>query len=199
MADIALPSQDFAKFTIELEQNFQVNTSVWTGRTRKTQVPGAQKWYVRAEYEPIATEEEERPYRAFFAQARGPIRSFNIQVACSQRTGSNPTVRAGAGPANTLPLAGLPASATALLAGQYMAVPLPSGHVRLVLLTANLAADASGNATAIFEPLLGETPATGATVETINPYLPATMAEARHGWTTDNGVTIFAIDAVEAL
>ncbi|GLI99115.1 hypothetical protein [Sphingobium sp. BS19] len=199
MALITLPSQDFEKLTVELDQNFQVNRSEWTGRRRITGMPGLQKWYVSASIPALTTEMEERPWRAFFAAARGPVNSFAIQVACSQRTGSNPTVRAGATAGNTLPVAGMPASATVLQAGQYLTAILPSGRWRLLLLTADLTSNSSGLGTASFEPALTEIPATGSSVETIDPFIVCSLLEGRQGWTVDNGVTAITIAAEEAL
>lgn len=198
MAEIPMPAGDLEDVQIELDQNFQVNRSEWTGRRRVSGMPGAQKWYASANVD-IATEDEERPWRLFFLKLRGPVHRFRFPVACSQRTGANPTVRSGATPLTTLPLQGLPANATVLKGGQYMTVPLPSGHHRLVMLTEDLVTNGAGQATATFVPELMEIPAEGTTVETIDPYLHASFDASRQGWKTSNGVTAFTITAEEAL
>lgn len=199
MAEIPLPSGDLEDVQIELDQNFQVNRSAWTGRRRVSGMPGAQRWYASAIVPNIATEDEERPWRLFLLKLRGPVHKFRFPVACSQRSGANPTVRSGATPFTTLPLQGLPASVTVLRGGQFMTVPLPSGHHRLVMLTEDLVSNASGQATATFVPELMETPATGATVETIAPYLHASLIDPRQGWKLSNGVSAFTITAEEAI
>ncbi|BAK66894.1 hypothetical protein SLG_22190 [Sphingobium sp. SYK-6] len=199
MAEITMPAGDLEDVEIELDQNFQVNRSAWTGRRRVTGMPGVQKWYASATVPDIATEEDERPWRLFLLSLRGPLNWFRFPVACSQRAGSNPTVRAGGGPFTSLPLEGLPNSATVLKGGQYMTVPLPSGRHRLVMLTADLVTNGSGQGTATFVPELTETPTTGAIVETINPFLMAALTDSRQGWKLSNGVSVFQIVAEEAL
>ena len=199
MAEISMPAGDLEDVEIELDQNFQVNRSAWTGRRRVSGMPGAQRWYASATVPGIATEDDERPWRAFLLSLRGPVNRFRFPVACSQREGSNPTVRAGANPYTTLPLQGLPANATVLKAGHFLTVPLPSGHHRLVMLTADLVTNGSGQGTATFVPELMQTPAEGTTVETINPYLHAALINPRQGWKLSNGVSAFTLDAEEAL
>lgn len=199
MAEITMPAGDLEDVEIELDQNFQVNRSAWTGRRRVSGMPGVQKWYASAVVPHIATEDEERPWRLFLLSLRGPIHWFRFPVACSQRTGSNPTVRSGAGPLTTIPLQGLPASTVVLKGGQFMTVPLPSGRHRLVMLTADLATNSSGQGTATFVPELTETPTAGATVETINPFLMAALMESRQGWRLNNGVSVFQLNVEEAL
>ena len=199
MAEIPMPPGDLEDVQIELDQNFQVNRSIWTGSRRVSGMPGTQKWYASAVVPDISTEEQERPWRAFLLSLRGPVHRFRFPVACNQRAGSNPTVRIGATPFSTLPLQGLPANVTALSAGQFMTVPLPSGHHRLVMLTAPLVTNGQGLATATFVPELTGSPAAGTMVETINPYLHAALLSPRQGWKTNGGVSAFTIDAEEAL
>jgi hypothetical protein len=198
MADIALPSQDFDKLTVELDQNVQVNRSAWTGHRRITGMPGVQKWYASATLPVLATEAEERPWRAFFARAKGPVNTFDIQVACNQRTGSDPTFEAQLA-TNSIRLAGLPANTTQLIAGQYITVALTSGHFRLALLTSDLIVNSSGKAVASFEPDLAGTPIPNALVFTINPITRTSLINTRQGWTRDGAETTIVIDAEEAL
>lgn len=198
MAEIPMPTGDLEDVQIELDQNFQVNRSAWTGRRRVSGMPGAQKWYASAEID-LATEDEERPWRLFLLKLRGPVHRFRFPVACSQRAGANPTVRAGATDFTTLPLQGLPASATVLRGGQYLTVPLPSGHHRLVMLTEDLVSSPAGLGTATFVPELTEVPAEGTSVETVAPYMHAALIDPRQGWKISNGVSVFAISAEEAL
>lgn len=198
MAEIPFPSGDLQDVQIELDQNYQVNRSEWTGRRRGSQMPGAQKWYGSASVFGIATEDDERPWRLFKIAMRGPVNWTRFPIACSQHAGPNPTVRAGASALTTLPLSGLPASRTVLKAGQYMTVPLPSGRWRLVMLMADLVSNGSGQGTATFIPELGEIPTTGATVETINPFLMASFVDSRQGWKVSDGVTDMPLAFEEA-
>jgi hypothetical protein len=199
MAEILMPAGDLEDVEIELDQNFQVNRSAWTGRRRVSGMPGVQKWYASATVPDIATEEDERPWRVFKIAMRGPVNWARLKVACSQRTGANPTVRAGANPFTTLPLQGLPANATVLKAGQYITVPLPSGRHRLAMLMSDLLTNGSGQGTADFLPELTETPALGTTVETIDPYMAVAFVDARQGWKLSDGITDMPLVFEEAL
>ena len=199
MAEIPMPAGDLEDVEIELDQNFQVNRSAWTGRRRVSGMPGAQKWYASAVVPDIATEDEERPWRAFLLSLRGPVHRFRFPVACSQQVGRNPTVRTGAAPFTTLPLQGLRPNATILHAGHYMTVPLPSGHHRLVMLTAPLVTNGSGQADAQFTPELTEAPTAGTVVEITDPYMHAALIDPRQGWKLSGGLSSFIIQAEEAL
>jgi len=78
----------------------------------------------------------------------------------------------------TLPIHGLPPFALYLEAGQYLTVPLPSGHFRCVCLTDDILADVDGNAVAEFTPALNEVPALDAVVEAGRPFIPARFKES---------------------
>lgn len=201
MAEIAFPAayEDFARVTVELEQNYQVNRSAWTGRRRVSQLPGAEKWYASFVTEPIATENEERAWRAFFAAAGAAPNKFRLPVACDQREAASPTVRTTTTGGNTLPLQSLPPSTTVLKAGQYITVVMSSGHHRLAILIADLVSNGAGQGTATFLPGLPGTANAGAAVEVVDPYLMAAFISSRQGWTTENGQTVFTIEAEEAL
>lgn len=199
MAEIPMPAGDLEDVEIELDQNFQVNRSAWTGRRRVSGLPGAQKWYASATVPDIATEEQERPWRLFKLKMRGPVNRARLKVACSQQVGKNPLVSAGANPFSTLPLQGLRINATILQAGQYMTVPLPSGHHRIVMLMEDLETDATGKAVAEFSPELGEVPTAGTVVEITDPYMHVAFVDSRQGWKVGNGVTDMPLVFEEAL
>ena len=122
-----------------------------------------------------------------------------VQTCALRSIGPKPTVAAGAGNGFTLPLTGMAASTTVLEAGQFMTVPLPSGHARLVMLTADLVTDASGNATAAFKPDLGEIPDEDTVVETVNPYCPMRSTVNEIAVPTEGGVTVVSLSMREAL
>lgn len=171
----------------------QVNRSEWTGRRKVIGLPGAPRWTAKIELVPFVSEANVRRWRGWLAALQGPVNRFPV-VACEsqQTTASNPSVRAGAGNGRTLPLTGLPASATVLPAGAFLTVPLPSGHYRLVCLTAALTSDASGNATASFAPDLGEVPPYGTVVEIQKPYALMALTDDPAGWSVGRG-QIYAI------
>jgi hypothetical protein len=199
MAEIALPSSEFARVTVELEQNYQVNRSAWTGRRRTTQLPGAERWFATAQTDALATELDERPWRAFMVAAGAAPNKFRLPVACSQTDATGAAVQTATDGGNTLPLTGLPLTETVLEAGQYMTVVLASGHHRLVMLIAPLVSNGAGNATATFLPGLAGVASLGAAVELADPYLMAAFLSSKQGWTTEDGKTQFTIEAEEAL
>lgn len=107
-------------------------------------------------------------------------------------------MRSGAGNGYTLPLAGLSTSTTILKAGQFITVPLPSGYDRAVCLNADLVSNSSGQATAQFEPALGETPTAGVTVETKDPFVRMSLTATRNGLQTVDGISGGNFDVEEA-
>lgn len=200
MALIAFPTgYDIVSEGWDIDVPAQWNRSGWTGRSKGVALPGASQWHCTVAFEPIPTEAQERALRAFTIASRGVVNHFRVPVACSQTIAANPQVRAGAGGGFTLPLEGLTPMSVALLAGQFLTVPLPSGHHRLVCLTADLATNGQGQATAVFGPDLGETPVAGVSVEIRDPYCPMRRTQPRAGWTRSEGVAVFQFDAEEAL
>lgn len=176
----------------------QVNRSQWT-RTRKVVgMPGVELWTGKATIAPLATEAAERPWRAFLFGLRGPVNWFRWRLPCNRHIGPKPVVDVYPSDGYELPLAGMQPNARILLAGQFMTVPLPSGHARAVCLMADLRADADGNATAVFEPALSEVPAEGVEVETTDPYIPMSLIEPEQGFSAIQAVSGASFDVEEA-
>lgn len=184
---------------LDLSSPSQVNRSTWTGRRKVVGLSGAETWTGRVSLGLIATEEEERQWRAFLFALGGPANSFRWVLPCASHIGPKPTVASGAGNGYTLPLEGMQPNARILKAGQYMTVPLPSGHSRTVCLTADLRADGSGAATAQFRPALNETPTLGVTVETTDPYIPMSPVGSVIGLATIDGISSTAFEVEEAM
>ena len=177
----------------------QSNRSGWTGRTKIILGPAVAAWQASITFETIATELEERTMRVFVESLDGIVETTNVPRACQQHIGPKPVIDTGATAGSTLPLTGMTPSTTILRAGQFMTVPLPSGHARLVMLTADLVTDSSGDADAAFKPTLGEIPTGGATVETVEPYCPMRSTENEIAMPTRDGVTVVTLSMVEAL
>lgn len=174
------------------------NRSIITSYRQVVGQPGAERWYVSADIDPLVTEQEERAWRAFLFGLGGIRNYFHFRVACQTHSGSRPTVGAGAADGYTLPLTGMTPNTTILQAGQYMTVPLPSGHKRLIALLADLVTNGSGAATATFNVALNEVPAFGATVETLEPYVPVSSTDRRNGIGYDNSVATISLSLEEA-
>jgi hypothetical protein len=179
----------------------QVNRSGWTGRSKIVGLPGATVWTVSGSFVTIIGADRGKPWRGFFTALHGQLHKFRVRGGEDlQTTAANPTVRAGANDGVTVPLAGLPANKTVLISGSLMTVPLPSGHERMVCLTADLVSNGLGQGTATFGPELGEVPATGAVVEIGRPWSLVRQTNKAPGWDVEPGQKyIFALDAEEAL
>ena len=149
MSEITVPDvNDLILTGLSLSAPAQVNRSKWTGKRKVVGLPGIELWRAQISIDIQATEEAERPWRAFLWGLKGPTNWFRHILPCATHAGSKPTVAAGASDGYALPLTGLSVSTAILKAGQFMTVPLPSGAYRVVCLTADLTSDGSGNATA---------------------------------------------------
>jgi hypothetical protein len=200
MSEITVPDAEaLILHRLTLNAPAQVNRSRWTGRRKVVGLAGCETWRGRATIDVLATEAEERPWRAFLFDLQGPVNWFRWPLPCNRHIGPKPTVAAGAGSGYTLPLTGMQPSTRILARGQFMTVPLPSGHYRAVCLSADLVSDGSGNATATFKPALNEVPTLGATIETGSPFVPMSPVETELGLDSDNGVSGASFDVEEAL
>lgn len=198
MSEVTVPDQDeLLKRGLRLSTPQQENVSRWTGNSKVIGQPGMEIWHGTVSIEAIATELEERQWRAFLFALGGPANWFRWLLPCQSHDGDKPTVDSGAGDGYTLPLTGFTPNASLLSAGQYLVVPLPSGRFRTVCLTADLASNGSGNATAQFRPALSETPNAGVTVETLDPFIAMRPATDVLGFDTDQGVSGTAFDVRE--
>lgn len=177
----------------------QQNRSIWTRRRQVVGLPGAEMWFANFSLEPMATEDEERPWRAFLFSLRGRQNIFHYPLPAQSHVGGKPKVNAASSAGYTLPLDGMQPSTRILSAGHWMTVPLPSGHQRLVMLAADLITDASGEATAQLNIELGEIPADDATVETANPFIPVCNADPRVTISWENAVAGAGFSLEEAL
>jgi hypothetical protein len=199
MSEIIVPDYDGLLLDgLDLHTPAQVNRSQWTGTRKVVGMPGVELFRGKATIDILATEEEERPWRAFLFGLRGPVNWFRWPLPRNSHIGPKPVVDAGATDGYTLPLTGMQPNARILRAGQWMTVPLPSGHYRAVCLTADLRADASGDATAAFVPELGEVPDAGETVETVEPFIPMRLSADRQGFAMSDGISGSAFDVEEA-
>jgi hypothetical protein len=200
MAEITVPDADELLLDrLELRTPTQVNRSVWTGRRKVVGLAGTEVWTGSVSIADINTEEMEREWRAFLFALGGPENSFRWLLPCTSHIGPKPTVAAGADAGYSLPLTGMQPNARILRAGQFMTVPLPSGHSRAVCLTADLRTDASGDATAQFRPALNEIPALGTTVETVDPFIPMSPTTGLSGLSSSEGIAGTSFEVEEAL
>ena len=198
MSEVTVPDNDELIITsLECDYGGQVNSSRWTGKRKVIGLPGGEQWYAAAFVSDISNEAEERQWRAFLSKLRGVRNWFKLVVACLTHSGSKPKIAAGGAPNYQIPLKGMTASTTILLAGQYMTVPLPSGMNRLVRLESDLVTNSAGNAIANTSPALNEIPAENAVCETVNPFLPVAQTTSRNGLAWDNAISGFQLTLEE--
>jgi hypothetical protein len=145
------------------------------------------------------TELEERPWRAWLFAMKAQINTFNWPLPCNQHIGPKPVVAAGATAGYSLPLSGMTPNALILEAGQFITVPLPSGHNRAVCLSADLLTNGAGTATAQFNGALNEIPTLGATVETAAPFIPMALVTETQGFSLSGSVSGTSFDVEEAI
>lgn len=175
----------------------QLNRSIWSRKGKVVGLPGAEVWRLAATVGPIATEMEERPWRAFLHGLKGRQNHFHYPVACQRHVGPMPLVNAASSAGYSLPLDGMQSSTRILSAGQYLTVPLPSGHFRLVMLMADLITNSSGEATASLNIALGEIPADNAAVETAYPYVPVICTDGNPSLVYDEAVSSASLSLEE--
>lgn len=200
MAEIPFPATaNVVNFSPSLDERLQVNTSEWTGARKVSTLPGAQKWSAKFSPHQLLAAASRKEWRAFLIALRGQVNSFRLPVCQRQHEGANPVVASGANAGATLPLGGMPGSAKFLDAGDYLTVPLPSGHNRLVMLTADLIANSSGAGVAQFRPFLNEVPVAATSVESKDPFAQMALTQATNGWTEDRGAMGIAFSVEEAL
>jgi hypothetical protein len=200
MAEITVPLPDDLLLTrLSLSSPSQVNRSAWTGRRKVVGLAGTETWQGAVAFDGIATEAEERQWRAFLFDLGGPENSFRWPLPRNTHIGPKPRVNAATGDGYALPLDGMQPNARILRAGQFMTVPLPSGHKRAVMLTADLVTNGLGQATAQFKPALTEVPADNAEVETTFPYIPMAPVESVMSLATENGVSGTGFEVEEAM
>lgn len=186
---------------LSLDVPDQMNRSIWTRHRGIVGLPGAEMWFASFSLDSMATEDEERPWRAFLFSLRGRQNIFHYPLPRQSHVGGMPLVDAGATDGYSLPLKGMQPSTRILSAGHYMTVPLPSGHQRLVMLAHghDLVTDAAGQATAQLNIELGEVPAVDTVVETAAPFIPVCNADPRVSISWDNAVSGAGFNLEEAL
>lgn len=200
MTEIIVPNLD--ELTVNgpfLDVPAQQNRSVWTGRSQTIGLPGTELWSASVAVDLIATEIEERAWRRFLFALEGQVNWFKLPLPCNLLTGPQPVIGFPPNDGYTLPLTGIYPRTHILRAGQYITIPLPSGHKRAVCLMDDVIANSSGNATAQFRPALNEVPVVGAKIEAAKPFVPVRSAVSSLGCNQSQGISGFAFDVEEAL
>jgi hypothetical protein len=176
VSSITLPTSfPITKISWTLDRPAQVNPSLYSGSSIVVANPWHGKWTAHVDLAQIQGEANIRTTRAFFAQLRGQINTFQLPATEGSQVAGDATVSSGgAAGTNTVVLSGVPSG---LVAGMLATVTLPSGKMQMVMLTQNI----SGS-TITFEPPLRESAAGGAVVSLANPTCQVALTVSNFSW-----------------
>ncbi len=162
----------------DIDQPGQANRGEFTGKRRVTLLTRAPRWSAKVTLPPILGEARAMPWRAFAVDCDGVANSFRV-IACEgdQITGVNVRVNGAGQQAHALVTSGWGAAGTKLRRGQFVTVA-----EQLLMLMADVVADAAGDATLSFKPYLRLSPAANAPVEVRRPYAVMSMSDPKCGW-----------------
>ena len=132
------------------------------------------------------------PWRAFFAQARGPLGKFAVYMTEGQQLpviafGTQVDTGAATGAANIVNLRGLPASMTARKAGQLIEIVLNSEQWQAFVLIQDLVSNAYGGAAATLYPPPRYAFPDAAGVEMNSPAVVMRLTTPTGGWSVSPG------------
>lgn len=135
MALLTIPDpEELIMLGLDLDVPDQMNRSIWSRRGQVVGLPGAEMWFVKAAIGPIATELEERPWRAFTFNMRGRQNQFHFPLCKQTHAGSRPLVNAAVSAGYSLPLDGIAMAGYALFVGETVTsegAPVRRGLVRV--------------------------------------------------------------------
>ena len=154
----------------------QRSRSAWSGREKRLILTGT-RWSVQCEVIPMRLATYQA-WQSFTAQLEGSANTFQLYATPTTQTGPATATWAMngtgvvSGSLTACRVTGLTVSSTNMTAGQMITV-----DNRLYVLTANVVADSSGNATVSIKPSLA-TATTSASIATVQrPYALVTMTD----------------------
>lgn len=164
----------------------QVNRSQWTGKRSVEVEPLHSLRRAQVTLVPVHGEANVLERRTFLAKLKGVVNSTRIvAVEGDQHSGTLSVVVNSAVSAITstqLGTSGWPASSTPLLAGRLLTI-----GEQLVTLTADVVANASGQAVVTFEAALRVLPVNGAAIVTKRPTCLMALSAPSTGWQVGRG------------
>lgn len=194
MPYVALPAALAAKVRLvrpRLLSPAQKNTSAWTRTSKILLLPGSEEWSFSMAVLPLATERDIRVARAFFFALHGIANTFEVPfLPTPQAHGDWVITASGAAVAGAKQVS--VSSAAGLVAGMPVSIAQPSGHKRLVIITA-----ISGS-TLTFQPGLTEDISSGAEIEVANPVCHVRLADPMFSYDDNEGIAGFAVEIEEA-
>jgi hypothetical protein len=173
-----------AKIRWDIDQPAQVNRGEWTGKRRVTLLSAAPRLYASVTMPAIIGEDRVLDWRAFVVDCDGVANKFPL-IACErpQLAGDPKITVDGAGQTgHALKTKGWGSAGAKLRRGQFATV-----GEHLLILMADVVADAEGKAELRFKPYLRVVPADGEPVAVRRPYAVVSMSDPKNGWAVDVG------------
>lgn len=172
------------KIEWSFDQPAQANRGEFTGKRRVTLLSAAPRLYASVTLPPIVGEGRVLDWRAFVVDCDGIANKFPL-VACEnpQLAGDPKILVDGAGQkGHELRTKGWGSAGLKLRRGQFATV-----GEQLLVLMADVVADAAGKAVLRFKPYLRVIPADGEPVAVRRPYAVVSMSDPKNGWSVDIG------------
>lgn len=190
---LAVPWPD--QFDFSLVSNTQIFTSPLSGSVQTLELPGA-RWAATMTFNNVK-DDDAALLQAWLTQLRGQANRFNLwNMARPNPRGTaagSPVVSGASQTGYTLTTKGWTANSAVLLPGDFIGI---NGELKMV--SADVTADASGNATIQFEPPLRVSPGDLAPITTGKPTATFVLTDPKPKWSTKTGIlSNFIIDAVE--
>lgn len=202
MAVIALPASP-GVMSIEWtlpDPPTQVNRSEWTGSQQVVILAQATRWLARLTWAPTYTAFEVRAMRGFLARLQGQANSFRLPACAQQHALTEPRADGGAARGDTsIDLDGMDAGEAYFEEGSLATIPLESGFYQLVIATAAMSANGSGEGTLAFLPALRGPVADNAALITRVPLVELSKVEDLSSYPAEpGGRHVFVLDCEEA-
>jgi hypothetical protein len=186
-------------FTFGITFNTQINVSPLSNSVQTIEIPGA-RWTANMSFSNMEAEES-RVLSAFLARLRGSSGRFKLKdFTHPTPRGSNlhsiVTVNGASQTGNSINTSGWTASQTgALLVGDY--IQFVNNELKIV--TADVTADGSGDATITFEPPIRTIPGDGNTITTTACETIMLLESDSISWATDNNglITNISFNCIE--
>lgn len=174
MSIFDLPDDRFSGAEWDLPPVQDVARSRYTGGEQVSDNAWHQRWTVaNATHVTIIGEANVRPWRALKSKLNGRENRFRLPATEANQRAAGTDLRASATTAagtRTLPLDGMPVSATFLSEGSFLTIVYASGEEQLCVLRADLVADGTGAGNATLDPPLREAVPDNTVIQYVRPW-----------------------------
>lgn len=162
-----------------IDQPGQANRGEFTGRRRVTLLTAAPRWFAKVTLPPIVGEDRVLDWRAFVVDCDGIANSFRVIAVERPQIAAGLAVKVkGAGQGGrSIITNGWGDAGQKLKRGQFVTIA-----DQLLMLTAPVVANASGEATLSVKPYVRFATVDAAPVEVRLPYAVMAMSDPKNGW-----------------